>query len=493
MSAALPAAPPTDVAAKTIEALAAEHRQAGLVWSTATLIAAMYAAAYFQSYTPPVMFVISVLGMYVSAPPRYLFSPRNFLTGYHMVFYGLAVMLAERYQQFDFTDRPVVISYLMVITSFVVCYLTLFHTETWLGARGWVQKMTPPPATSRRGSLLTSLFMLVAGVACAAGMVQASGGVQHWMHDPARAFLGREGGGAYYLGFIMCVGIGCAAAGVFAAQSRNWFVVLCCLVLIAALAPLLGGKQRTFTMIAYTALPWTFAASVMSRSTLFMMTGLVGSFTALTYLRNKSWITASDFLGYTLNYFSTFDNLVLSVRDFEPSWFQTIFLPFNKLLTPFGLGNSSVFYDMNNWLTSIYLPHIWALRCTEQWPVETDLYLSTYYVFGIPLLMLSMVMYGLLFNLAIRTRSVGLIYVSAYATFYMVSHLRGSLLLWTDFYTFPYWIMSYWVLKKLSMPDVALRLSTQPMPLVHPPRRTVPRASAARSAPRLARSSSSSY
>jgi hypothetical protein len=475
---------------ETGEALAAEHRQTGLLWCAAALVAVLYATAYFQSYTPPLMFVISVLAVYVSAPPRYLFSPRNFLTGYHMLFYGLAVMLAERYQHFDFGERPVVISYLMVITSFVVCYLTLFHTETWLGAHSWVQRMTPSPTKSRRGSLMTSVFMIVAGLACAAAMVQASGGVQHWLHDPARAFLGREGGGVYYLGFIMCVGIGCCAAGVFAAQSRNLVIVLVCLAMIAALAPLLGGKQRTFTMIAYAALPWTFAASVMSRSTLFLISGLVGSFSALTYLRNMSWITADDFVGYSLNYFSTFDNLVLSVRDFEPSWFQTIFLPFNKLLTPFGIGDNSVFYDMNNWLTSIYLPHIWALRCTEQWPVETDLYLSTYYVFGIPLLILTTTVYGLLFNLAIRTRSVGLIYVSAYATFYMISHLRGSLLLWTDFYTIPYWVASYWVLKRLSMPDSALRLDARPMPLIRQSGWTPPR-SVSRPKPRLARSHSS--
>lgn len=456
---------------ETEHALAGEHRQAGLLWCTATLIAALYVAAYLQSYTPPVMFVGCVLAMYASAPPKYLFSPRNFLTGYHMLFYGITVMSAERYKHLEFNDRPVVISYLMVITSFVVSYLALFHSETWLGGRRWVARFTPPVEQSKWRSLSTCLLMLTVGVACAAGMVQVSGGVQHWLNDPGRAFLGREGGGVYYLGFIMCVGIGSCAAGVFAAQSRNRLVVVACLVLIAALAPLLGGKQRTFTMIAYAALPWTFAANVVSRSTLFLLAGLVGSFTALTYVRNMSWITADDFLSYSLNYFSTFDNLVLSIRDFEPSWFQTLFLPFNKFLTPFGIGDNSVFYDMNNWLTSIYLPHIWALRCTEQWPIETDLYLSTYYVFGVPLLVLAMCGNGLLFNMAVRSRSVGLVYVSAYATFYMVSHLRASFFLWTDFYTAPYWILSYLVLRKLSLPDVSLRWQRLPRLVTIPPRR----------------------
>lgn len=452
MSTAAAGTPPTSIAAETAAHLATEHRQAGLLWCAAALVAAMYAAAYFQSYAPPVMFLTSVLAIYCSAPPKYLFSPRNFLAGYHAMFYGVAVMAAERYRNFDFSERPVVISYLMCITSYLVCYLTLFHTETWLGGVRWVQAFTPPATSSRRRCLAIGVLMFAAGLVLAFGMVQVSGGVQHWMNDPGRAFLGREGGGVYYLGFVMCLGIGSCAVGVFGAQVRSVIAILIGLVVIAACTPLLGSKARTFYMLSFLVLPWTFCASVMSRSTLYLITGLLGSFSVLTYLRNMSWMTADDFVGYSLNYFNTFDNLVLSVRDFEPSWFQTLFLPFNKLLVPFGVGDNSLFYDMNNWLTSIYLPHIWALRCTEQWPVETDLYLSTYYVFGIPLLMLYMAGNGLLFNLAVRTRSAGLIYVSAYATFYMVSHLRGSLIVWTDFYTVPYWVLSFLVLRKLRMP-----------------------------------------
>ena len=442
-------------------ALADEHRQAGLLWCMSMLVTVLYALAYLASYTPPVMYAISVLIIYAAAPPRYLFSPRNFLAGYHMMFYAIAVMGAERYHEFDFSERAVVISYLMVATSYVVCYLTLFHTETWLGGQAGVQSITPMAVASRKGSFMISFTTIACGLLCAAGMVLASGGVAHWMADSGHAFLGREGGGIYYLGFIMCLGIGFCAAGVFAAQSRNLLIVLACLALVAVCTPLLGGKHRTFTMLAYATLPWTFCASVMSRSTLYLISGLLASFVALTYLRNMSWITADNFLAYSLNYFSTFDNLVMSVRDFEPSWFRTLFLPFNKFLVPFGIGDNSVFYDMNAWLTSIYLPHIWELRCTEQWPVETDLYISTYYVFGIPLLMLYVAGTGLLFNYAVRSQSVGMMYVSAYATFYMLAHLRGSLILWTDFYTIPYWMLSFWILRKLRMPDVRLRFEVR--------------------------------
>jgi hypothetical protein len=68
--------------------------------------------------------------------------------------------------------------------------------------------------------------------------------------------------------------------------------------------------------------------------------------------------------------------------------------------------------------------------------------------------MLFMMGNGLLFNLAVRSQSVGLIYVSAFASFYMLAHLRGSLIVWTDFYTIPYWILSYLILRKLRMPAV---------------------------------------
>jgi hypothetical protein len=471
--------PQSQTARETVAALTAEHRQTGLLWCAALLVAALYAAAYFQSYTPPVMYAVCVLALYIAAPPKYLFSPRNFLAGYHMMFYAIPVMAAERYRNFDFGERAVVLSYLMLATSYIVSYLTLFHTETWLGGALWVQRFDPPAASSRRRSLAIAGLMIVVALVSAAGLIQVSGGVQHWLNDPGRAFLGREGGGVYYLGFILCLGIGSCALGVFSAQSRNLFMLIGCLLLIAACSPVIWGKGRTFTMLAFAVLPWTFYASVMSRSTLYLISGLVASFSALTYLRNMSWMTADDFLGYSLNYFDTFEFLVLSVGDFEPSWFQTLFLPFNKLLTPFGLGDQTRFYDMSNWLTSVYLPHIWALRCTVQWPIETDLYLSLYYVFGVPLLMLYVAAHGLLFNLAVRTRSVGLIYISAYATFYLITHLRGSLIIWTDFYTYPYWVLSFLLLRGLRMPDVTLRLRMPDfpgrpvrLPPPPPPRRT---------------------
>ncbi len=117
---------------------------------------------------------------------------------------------------------------------------------------------------------------------------------------------------------------------------------------------------------------------------------------------------------------------------------QTFLLPFNKLLSPVGIPDQPFYFDMNHWLTDLYYPEAWKIRATEQWPVETDLYLNFQFVYGLPLLFGYLFILAALHGHAQRQDSLGAWFSAFVLTLFLVSHLRGSLINHTDFYMYPF-------------------------------------------------------
>jgi hypothetical protein len=132
-------------------------------------------------------------------------------------------------------------------------------------------------------------------------------------------------------------------------------------------------------------------------------------------------------------------------------------LLFNKFLTPFGLSDPSLYYDMNHYLTDIYFPTAWEIRATEQWPVEADLYLNFYFFFGLPLIYGYFFIISLIHGKAKRSASLGLWVVCALLIFTIPSHLRGSLYNHVDFYQYPMFFVVYLILRNFRLEDKELK------------------------------------
>ena len=198
-----------------------------------------------------------------------------------------------------------------------------------------------------------------------------------------------------------------------------------------------GSKFQISLLLLLSIMPWLRCVSTLSVKTIYLGLALVIIFLLGMYFRG---LDLSDYgkVVSVLNYFSTLHNLAISIRDFEPGSVVTFFLPFNKFISPFGLSNGVEYYDMNHFLTDIYYPNAWEIRATEQWPVETDLYLNFFYFGGLPFLFIYMFSLGCVYQMAEKTSSLGLWSASILLTLFMISHLRGSLYNHTDFYMYPY-------------------------------------------------------
>ncbi|MBD3842186.1 MAG: hypothetical protein IE909_09925 [Campylobacterales bacterium] len=150
------------------------------------------------------------------------------------------------------------------------------------------------------------------------------------------------------------------------------------------------------------------------------------------------------------NYFSTLHNFALVIKDIPPGEYFTFFYPFNKLLIFLGMAEHN-YFNINHLLTDIYYPHAWEIRATEQWPLEADLYINFYYIWGLPFVFMYYGIVGGLFGLAKKYDSLGLWFFSFMMTIFLVSHLRDGLYNFNDFYLIPYFLLMAYFFRRYSL------------------------------------------
>lgn len=391
-----------------------------------------------------------LIGLYLLNRPKYLLAPSNFMMAYSTLWNILPLWFASQYADYDWRKPEVQAALLMVSCTHIIGYTVLRVSEgndgdsaVWRRS-SWAARL--PYAVLRRRATVC----LFVAVVSAWLVISKSSGIAFWIEKPGLAFLTRQGTGVYNLIFIFTVSIAVAGLAGYSKMKRSpwWLPFLVVVMLI--LSPVFGGKSRMMMMILLMVSPWYFCSKLRIGRAFVLGVTFVAVIVSMNFYRNPWLLDHPKMIApYLLNYFNTFDLLVLSIHDFAPFSKMTILLPFNKLLTPIGIGEK--FYDVSSWLTSIYYPDAWRIRATQQWPIETDLYLSMGYYFGIPLLIVMFLLFGLMHRHAVRTRTLGAIFISLFASTYMVSHLRGGLIVWTDFYMVPFLACAYLFLRRFPM------------------------------------------
>ena len=383
-------------------------------------------------------------------PKRFL-SPLMFLYGYYGVFFVLAPMFAGRYSD-KMGDNLYILALAM---SFSVLTFAVFGL--YLGQK--IIQTTELRSNfhfntnkhyANRYSVLIIIFMLyVAATTFIMLIVTSSGGLQYWLEAPGDAFLNRGGSGIYVVASHFFTYLLAVFSGYYAYKYKKFYYIVLFLIWLVMTSPVHGSKAQISVFLILALLPWLKNVKPISLPSIFVSTSIIIVFFAGLYFRNVSWISLDTFLPYALDYFTTLENLVISVRDFEPSFMTTFFLPFNKFTTIFG-NPDMIYYDMNHYLTDIYFPQAWEIRATEQWPVETDLYLNFGFFWGLPLIVLYFAIIGVFYSLALRLNGVGHWFISVLFMVWMVSHLRGSLYNHTDFYFYPMMIIMFYITKNYS-------------------------------------------
>lgn len=391
----------------------------------------------------------------IVTPPRNLVSPLSVIHGYYFVWFLLAPAFSELHSQDDFASGAHYAAYAMIFVT---------HLTAVIGARSGEKRAyrTLQPirdqvqlGESRRDFALHSGVLLLYAVSTSlvVAIVLSSGGFVRWIEAPGDAFLNRQGSGVYVVLSHFTTFLLAALVGYSAYKYKRKLPLIAFVAWLALTSPVHGSKALISLFLILSLTPWLRNLKLISVSAVIFGAGLVIIFFFGLYLRNISWITPEEAIPYALNYFTTLRNLILLINDFEPDFLLTFFLPFNKFLTPFGLSDSSLYYDMNHLLTDKYFPTAWEIRATEQWPVEADLYLNFYFIFGLPLIFLYTYLIGRVYGRARVVNDLASWILAMLLVVSIVSHLRGSIINHVDFYLYPMFFFIYALLRHRSFSD----------------------------------------
>lgn len=279
-------------------------------------------------------------------------------------------------------------------------------------------------------------------------IILLSGGLSYWLANPGDAFLNRAGSGVYVILSHFFTMLLAAKSGYRSWQTGKKGTLILFLFWLVVTSPVHGSKLQIAMFLVVAFLPWLRKLRLSDLRVIILIVALGIIFVAGFLFRGFDIRDPQRLVSGIFYYFNTLDLLAVAIKDFPPSFLMTFFLPFNKFLTPFGLSSPNLFYDMNHFLTSIYFPEAWQIRATQQWPVETDLYLNFFFFGGLWVFFLYMYWLNKTCRYLESRNTLGGWLASFWLTMKLISHLRGSLYNHTDFYLFPMIFLVYHLLKR---------------------------------------------
>lgn len=432
---------------------------------------------YFFNFTPPWLFTIFIIVLFIISKPKWLFSPRNMVFTYYFLWYGMAPQFASMFSKYTFTTKEENLAYLMLFATYGISIVLLTLAELAFSKEkleldsddnkdkiskyiiksvNFLRKISEKKQKSDSDELkdntktiknmalisflLTIVFLVI--------FIAKTGGIYNWIYDSKMAFIQRRGAGIQYLLFTHSLMIYCISVGLIIYKKKSLKLFLANFLIILVLFPFIGSKAKAILMIFIIISFFVINQKVLSKwifgsvifSFLFFAIGI--------FQRNMTWMKAKDFIPYSLNYFNTLEMFLISIRDFKPNFLKTFLLPLNKVLLLFGKYIHVPFSDMSVWLTSIYYPDFHSVGATQQWPIEADMYLSFYYVLGIPVLAIYLIWLGYAFNKA-RQGYVSWLLIYTMEFVFILSHYRGGLVLWWYIYLIPFYILVLIIFKNI--------------------------------------------
>lgn len=374
--------------------------------------------------------------VFLISKPIFLLSPKSIIFAYYFLWFGLAPIFAERYNNINHIDHVFFMAYLFLSTSYVTLIIVC---EMFVDEFKYLNlKIKKIHGASLKliyiFSLFTFLFLFL--------YIQTTGGISYWLQNLDRAFLTRQGAGAYYLGFSLLLPV---VLFLFGIKFKSIWPILILAAIVLALSPFIGSKQKIIIMFLTLFIPKIYLNKLNIKNMTLFLVPVILLFILGNYFRNSSWMGFSDILAYSLNYFDTLDSLFIVLKDYNSFDVMTFLLPFNKIYNL--LNGSDEFFDLSAYLTAIYFSHAWDIRATVQFPIEVDLYLSFGYWFGLPFLFIFCMSYCLVYKKSLSSKKPIMIYIWFYLFIYFISHLRGGVFLWTDMYVYPYLIALYFIFR----------------------------------------------
>ncbi len=310
--------------------------------------------------------------------------------------------------------------------------------------------------------------------ALAVGLVmlfmQSTAGLDAWITDYSYTYLTkREGHGLLN---VIIIALGNVAVFLFGLEARRARrkgpTVLAALLVMMTLSYIGGIKSRFIFLLIVFLSPWFMDMRFRLRT----LVAMTVSFFVLLYLgtliRTEGfYASAPYFIEMLVGYFNAFQLHDWIVTSRDPGFLETVWQIFVKPLQILGMMSPDASFDISVMLTKEYFPEQWELEhATQQWPLDTELYLNYYGIWlsWLPLLMYS-ALQGWLYRNAVLRANLCLMPIFVMEFQRIFSTLRGTLIPWET----PIYIVQYLLIYQLCR----LAIRQQPAPaqqsVVHNP------------------------
>lgn len=375
-----------------------------------------------------------------------MYRPRNVLHPNNMVFafYGLYIILSSTLNFLLYLiDWDYVLPWgqqvfwetmsLTVLFQAEFTFIILFFGLYWScrnphQQRDWsIEPIKVKPAW-RIGLAVLSVALVIL-------FVQSTAGLSAWITDYSLTYLTkREGHGLLN---VVIIALGNVSVFLFGLETklarRKWPILLVSLLVIMTLSYIGGIKSRFVFLLIVFLSPWFMNMELRLRTVIGM--GL--SFFVLLYLttliRTEGFYApAPFFIEMLVGYFNAFQLHDWIVTSRDPGLFQTVWQVFIKPLQILGVVSPDASFDISVMLTKEYFPEQWELdHSTQQWPLDTELYLNYYgaWLSWLPLLMYA-ALQGWLYRHAVQRRNLYLMPIYLMEFQRIFSTLRGTLIPW---------------------------------------------------------------
>ena len=381
---------------------------------------------------------------YIAFPPDRVFHPTNMLFAY----YALYVVLSCSLNFFlDMIGWDYILPWGQTVFWDTFQRYTLFQIElTFLVLYFSLYRFSQP---SQKGPVATTIqaddypdlneWVIYATVGASIFLVvlfiQATAGIVEWLTDYSTTYLSKREG--YGLLNVTIAPVGTAAVfllGIMAFKAeRKVAIWLSAIALIAILSFPAGFKSRLiFLLIVFLApyfininfsFKWVWRLGLAFFSLLYL---------ALLVRTSGFYASPAYFMEMLIGYFNSYQLHDWIVVSRDPAWFSTSYQLLVKPMQILGMAGNDENFDISVMLTKEFFPDQWDVeRATQQWPLETELYLNYYGNILAPLpLMLYAGLIGWLYRSSILRVNIPLIPVYILEFQRLFSTMRGTLIPW---------------------------------------------------------------
>ena len=359
--------------------------------------------------------------------------------------------------QIVFWDQMSKYSLLQIEATFIVLYFSFylflryserFHNEIKLERNKYIKTIQ----ISNVG--LSSIY--IATIFIILLYMQSTGGLGSYLSNYSETFLqGRSGNGALnILVFTFSnISVFCLGIKFFNSINHKLFIFLCAIFLIIISAYLGGFKSRLMILLLI------FYAPYLMNLTISIRRIAVFAIVFFTFLYGTTLVRTDGFYGefqafleMLPGYFNAhyLHEMIVSSRDL--GFFQTTSFFITKPLQVLGLASTQLEYDLSIMLTKEFYPDHWYNdTATQQWPLETDLYLNFggLYLQWIPLIIYASVV-SYVYKKAFVENKIAFMLVAILELIRIITTLRWVLLPWDLPIFITQYLIYFFVIKALS-------------------------------------------